>query len=200
MKKVEHHAALPYRDVPGFMAELRSRPSISARAVEFTILTAARRSEALGARWDEINFDERIWAIPASRMKNRKEHRVPLSGAAFDVLRSLYEFRSNEFVFPGVTAQRLSDASLLKMLEILGRRDLTMHGFRSTFRDWAGETTTFPSEVVEVALAHTVGSAVERAYRRGDLFEKRRELMAAWSDYCASRRRAGLPTNRPAGT
>jgi integrase len=185
VKKVEHHKALPYRGLPDFMALLRGRPSISARALEFTILTATRRSEVLGARWDEVNFEERVWTIPASRMKGRKEHRVPLSDAALSLLRHLYEVRSNEYVFPGQTAQRLSDASMLKLLEIMGRRDLTIHGFRSTFRDWAAEQTSYPSDVVEMALAHLVGSAVERAYRRGDLFEKRARLMAAWSDYCA---------------
>jgi integrase len=185
VKKVEHHKALPYRGLPDFMALLRSRPSISARALEFTILTATRRSEVLGARWDEVNFEEHVWTIPASRMKGRKEHRVPLSDAALSLLRHLYEVRSNEYVFPGQTAQRLSDASMLKLLEIMGRRDLTIHGFRSTFRDWAAEQTSYPSDVVEMALAHQVGSAVERAYRRGDLFEKRARLMAAWADFCA---------------
>jgi integrase len=184
VKKVEHFKALPHSELPDFMTLLRSRPSISARALEFVILTATRRSEALGARWDEINFNARVWTIPAARMKAGKDHRVPLSDAALVLLRHLNEVRTNEFVFPGVTAQRLSDASMLKLLEIMGRRDLTVHGFRSTFRDWAAEATSFPSEVVEMSLAHTVGSAVERAYRRGDLFEKRARLMTAWATFC----------------
>jgi integrase len=185
VRGVEHHAALPYREIPKFMRSLRSRQGIAARALELAILTATRRAEVLGARWSEINFDQRVWTIPATRMKARKEHRVPLGNAAIALLRPLFDVRGGEFVFPGLSGRRLSDSAMLKLLEMMGRRDLTVHGFRSTFRDWSAETTAFPNEVVEMALAHAINNAVEKAYRRGDLFEKRARLMGAWSEYCS---------------
>jgi integrase len=185
LRPVVHLKALAYRDVPAFVAELRRRNSISAAALLFAILTAGRRSEVLGARWAEVDLVERTWTIPGSRMKAGKEHRIPLSVAAVDILRPLYEVRSGPFVFPGKPGRSLSEAAMQGLLRVMQRTDLTTHGFRSSFKDWASEQTAFPSEVVEQALAHTIGSAVERAYRRGDLFEKRARLMDEWSKYCA---------------
>jgi integrase len=180
--KVEHHAALPYGDIAAFMADLRGRASTSARCLEFTILTAARSSEVRGATWPEIDLYGATWTIPAERMKADNSHRVPLSGRAVEILRDMQKRRENDLVFPGAKAGRpLSDASLSKMLVIMGRDDVTVHGFRSTFRDWAAERTNFPRELAEKALAHTVGDETERAYQRGDLFEKRRRLMDAWA-------------------
>jgi integrase len=186
VRAVKHHAALPYAEIPAFMVELRERTSTSARCLEFTILTAARTSEAIGARWDEVDFATRVWTIPAARMKAGRQHRVPLSGRAVAILHELSERREGEFIFPGGRAGRpLSNMAMLKMLALLGRDDLTTHGFRSSLRDWASETTSFPHEVCEMALAHAVGDKVEAAYRRGDLFEKRRKLMESWAQYCA---------------
>jgi len=184
VRKAVHYAALSYREIPAFMKELRTRQGLGAVALQFAILTAARRGEVLGARWDEIDFQHRVWTIPGSRMKAGKEHRVPLSEAAIEILRPLHAVRSSEFVFPGKPGRALSNSAMLKLLELMGRGDLTAHGFRSTFRDWAAETTNYQHEVVEQALAHTISNGVERAYRRGDLFEKRARLMAAWADYC----------------
>ena len=159
---------------------------MSARALEFLILTAARTGEVIGARWDEINLAERLWIVPAARMKAGKEHRVPLSSAALAIVETMAEQRQGDFVFPGGrTGQPLSNMALLMTLRRMGRGDLTAHGFRSTFSDWCAERTNFPSEVREMALAHTVGDKVEAAYRRGDLFEKRRQLAEAWAVYCA---------------
>jgi integrase len=185
VRKVKHFAALPYRDMPAFMVALRNRDGLSPRALEFAILTAARAAEAVGARWSEIDFNERTWTTPASRMKSGKEHKVPLSARAVELLRDLHAIRSSDFVFPGKPGKGISTAAMLKTLAAMERNDLTVHGFRSTFRDWAAEQTSYPSEVVEMALAHAVKSAVEAAYRRGDLFEKRARLMTAWGDYCA---------------
>jgi integrase len=186
VRKIEHHAALPYSALPAFMASLRTHESISARALEFTTLTAARTGEALGARWTDIDIAAKVWTIPATRMKAGKEHKVPLSPRVIEILRDLYGRREGEYVFVGRTdGKPLSNAAMAKMLTLMGQTDITVHGFRSTFRDWAAERTNFESEVVEMALAHAVGSKVEAAYRRGDLFEKRARLMAAWSEYCA---------------
>jgi integrase len=179
VRRVEHHAALPYSELAGFMAELRQREGTAARALEFTILTAARTGEVIGAAWSEIDFAARLWTVPAERMKAGREHRVPLNEAALAILRPLYEARTGDAVFP------LSNMALLMLLRRMGRGDLTAHGFRSTFSDWCAEQTAFPSEVREMALAHTVADKVEAAYRRGDMFEKRRQLMDAWSRYCA---------------
>jgi integrase len=190
LRPPKHYTALPYKDVPAFVADLRSRSSISARALEFTILTATRKGEALAARWDEIDLTERTWTIPAGRMKSGREHRVPLSDAALDILRPLHEVRSSEFVFVGYGG-RLSTTALAGLLRVMGRGDVTTHGFRSSFRDWAAERTSYPSEVAEMALAHSVGSQVERAYRRTDLFDQRRRLMQVWAEFCGQAAPAG---------
>jgi len=184
VRKVEHLAALPYRELPAFIKQLRARHGLGAVALEFTIQTAARTSEVLGATWNEIDFDSHVWTIPGTRMKASKEHRVPLNSRAVELLRGLHAARSSNFLFPGKPDTGLAKSTMLKVLELMGRRDLTVHGFRSSFRDWAAEQTAFPSEVVEAALAHTIGNKVEAAYRRGDLFEKRARLMQAWCDYC----------------
>jgi integrase len=185
VRRVRHHAALPYDEIGTFMAELREREGVAARALEFTILTAARTGEVLGARWEEINFQDKVWVVPPNRMKVAREHRVPLSRAAIAVLKQMQTVRRIELVFPGHRRGKpLSNMSMLMMLRRMGRSDLTAHGFRSTFRDWAAERTNFPREVAEAALAHVVGDKVEAAYRRGDLFEKRRRLMDAWAVHC----------------
>jgi integrase len=175
---------MDWRDIPAFMPELRANSSISARALEFTILTAVRTSDAIGATWSEIDMDAATWTIPGERMKASVTHRVPLSKPALAVLRNLYRMDGNPFVFPGARKGRpLSNMAMLQWLRGM-RPPLTVHGFRSTFRDWAAESTSFPREIAEAALAHLVGNEVERAYQRGDLFEKRRKLMKGWADYC----------------
>jgi len=182
----EHHAALPYSDIGAFMAALRRQEGVAARALEFTILTAARTSEVIGAMWEEVNLAERMWIVPAERMKADKEHRVPLSSAAMTILERLAEVREGQFVFPGARpSQPLSNMALLMLLRRMGRDDLTAHGFRSTFRDWAGDCTDFPRDVAEMALAHTLGDKVEAAYRRGDGLQKRRLLADEWAKFCA---------------
>lgn len=182
----EHLAALPYSQVAEFLAALRQQDGGAAAALEFAILTAARTGEVLGACWDEIDLAERLWTVPARRMKAAKEHRVPLSDAAVAVLKKMQEIRQSDFVFPGGRIGRpLSNMSMLMLLRRMGRDDLTIHGFRSSFRDWAAERTNFPAEVAEMALAHAVGDKVEAAYRRGDLFQKRRQLAEAWARFCA---------------
>lgn len=182
VSKVHHFAALAYGDVGAFMEALRAQPGVAASALEFTILTAGRTGEVIRARWSEIDRAEALWTIPAERMKAGREHRVPLSRQALAILASLP--MEGEYVFPGGRARApLSQMALLAVLRRMNRRDLTVHGFRSTFRDWAAETTSFPNEVVEMALAHTVADKVEAAYRRGDLFLKRRRLMDAWAKY-----------------
>jgi integrase len=184
---VQHHAALTYSEIGTFMASLRERDDCASRALEFTILTAARTTETIGATWSEIDFRNKVWTIPPERMKARRAHRVPLAAPVLVVLQQMQSIRDREFVFPGAKSGRsLSNMAMLKLLDRMGRGDLTVHGFRSTFRDWAAERTNFPREVAELALAHRVGSDVELAYRRSDLFEKRRRLMAAWADYCAT--------------
>ncbi|WP_366656651.1 integrase arm-type DNA-binding domain-containing protein [Fodinicurvata sp. EGI_FJ10296] len=188
VRKVEHHAALPYAELPAFMATLREQVGTSARALEFAILTVARTSEVLGATWDEIDLDRdggAVWTIPADRMKAGKEHRVPLPPAAARIVQDMGTmFGRTGYVFPGQRKGKpLSNMAFLMLLRRMGRGDLTAHGFRSTFRDWVAETTSYPSEIAEQALAHIVGSAVERAYRRGDVFEKRRALMADWINF-----------------
>jgi integrase len=185
VRAVQHHAALPYPEMGAFMLALRGRESVAARALEFAILTAGRTGEVLGARWGEIDLNAKMWIVPAARMKAGREHRVPLADAAVAVLQGMLKVRENDHVFPGDRRATLSNMALLMLLRRMGRGDLTAHGFRSTFRDWAAECTGFPSEVVEMALAHAIGNKVEAAYRRGDLFEKRRKLMDAWSSYCA---------------
>ena len=175
-----HHAAMPYAELPAFMAELRARDSISARALEFTILTAARTGEIIGAAWDELNSEERTWVISPDRMKVAREHKVPLGDRSVEILRELP--RQGEKVFP------LSNMAMLELLR--GMRPgsgYTVHGFRSTFMDWAHERTATAKVVIDMSLAHAVGDKVEAAYRRGDLVEKRRKLMEAWAKFCASK-------------
>ena len=181
-----HHPAMPFVDVPEFMRTLRGREAMSARALEFLILTAARSAEAREARWTEVDLNERVWTIPAERMKAHKVHRVPLSEDAVQLLRKLHDVRQGSFVFPGTKAKSaLSEAALRRLMARSSADQFTIHGFRSSFRDWAGECTRCPREIAEQALAHAVGNEAERAYRRGDALEKRRELMEAWSAFCA---------------
>ena len=185
--KVKHFTALPYKEITQFMQQLRSQPGIGAAALEFAILTAVRSGEVRGALWTEINLSERLWLIPGDRMKAGREHRIPLSDAAIAVLRRMQENHLSDYVFPGVKQDKpLSDMSLTATLKRMGRSDLTAHGFRSTFRDWASETTAYPQEVCEMALAHTIANKVEAAYRRGDLFDKRIHLMNDWANYCSN--------------
>jgi integrase len=182
-----HHAAMPYGDLPAFMAELRARDSMSARALEFTILTAARTGETIGgATWDELDLKAQVWTIPGERMKAGKEHRVPLCPRVLAILRDLP--RHGDRIFP------LSNMGMLELLRGM-RPGLTTHGFRSTFKDWVSECTNYPNIVSEMALAHTVPDKVEAAYRRGDLFEKRRRLMAAWDKFCATKPAAAAGGN-----
>ena len=190
VQRVQHHAALPWREIGAFMAALDEATSSAALALRFIVLTAARSGEALGARWSEIDMQEAVWTVPADRMKAAREHRVPLSAGALAILREMAQLRTNPkldgFVFPGgKVAQPLSGAALLVLLRRVGRDDLTVHGFRSTFRDWCAEATNYPREVAEAALAHTLRDRTEAAYQRGDLMEKRRRLMAEWAAFCA---------------
>jgi integrase len=194
---VEHHAALPWQDIGAFVARLRGQRATTARALEFAILTACRSGEVLGARWSEVDLDGAVWTVPAARMKAGREHRVPLSNAALAVLRGMLPLRpvdGDGYVFPGRKGgASLTPMSMMELLRRMGRGDLTVHGFRSTFRDWAEETTATPHAVSEAALAHAVSNQVEAAYRRGDLFAKRRALMAEWADYCAKAPAAVAP-------
>ena len=185
--RVEHHAALPYVQLSEFMADLRRQEGIGAKALEFTILTVARTGEVMGVKWSEIDFEARLWTVPAERMKAGREHRVPLSESVLAILGAMREIREGDFVFPGGKANRpLSNMAFLMLLRRMGRGNLTAHGFRSTFADWCSERTNFPAEVREMALAHTVSDKVEAAYRRGDLFQKRRQVMDAWARFCAA--------------
>jgi integrase len=201
VRKVKHHPALPYDEQPAFMTALRAQEGISANALEFTILTAARTGETIGAAWPEIDMVGKVWTVPADRMKAEREHRVPLSGPALAILKRMAELRENEFVFPGGRRAALSNMAMLEMVRGMNerrtargepkwmdprqRKEIVPHGFRSTFRDWASERTNFPREVAEAALAHVAGDETERAYQRGDFFEKRRRLMDEWARYCA---------------
>jgi integrase len=192
VQKVKHHEALPYGEVGAFVAQLRGQDGVAARALEFVILTATRTSEAIGARWDEIDQDKGLWVIPAERIKAGKEHRVPMSAAALEIIKAQAKVREGEFVFPGGKSRRpLSSNALLALLKRMKRDDLTVHGFRSTFRDWAAEQTNYARDVAEMALAHAIGDKVEAAYRRGDLFKKRESLMADWAKYCGTVAKAG---------
>lgn len=178
-----HHAALPYAEMAAFIADLRSRESITAKALELAILTACRSGEVLGARWDEIDLAEGLWVIPAARMKAKITHRVTLSPRVVELLDSLP--RLSEYIFFGQVDQKpLSNMAMLQLLRRMGREDITVHGFRSSFRDWAAEKTNFPATTVEHALAHRISDRAEAAYRRGDELEKRRQLLAAWAEWC----------------
>ena len=182
-----HHAAMSYAEVPAFMSALQARQATAALALEFAILTAARSGEVLGARWDEFDLDRAVWTIPATRMKAGREHRVPLLRRALKIPKAMHEARSGDFVFPGHKPGRPLSAMALEMvLRRMKIEDATVHGFRSAFRDWAAECTNFPNEVCEAALAHVIENKSEAAYRRGDLFDKRRKLMEAWAAYCVA--------------
>ncbi len=184
IRTVKHHAALPYADIPAFMTEQRGREAVAARALEFAILTAARTGETIGARWSEVDFSNKVWAVPGERMKAGRDHRVRLSEPAVALLKNVRENSDGPYIFPSERREQLSNMALLMLLRRMNRPDLTAHGFRATFRTWAAERTNFPREVAEAALAHVFGDETECAYQRGDLFEKRRHLMAAWADYC----------------
>jgi len=185
VRKVKHHAALPYDELGAFMKDLRGSEGTAALALEFLILTVGRTGEVIGARWPEIDSAQRVWTVPAERMKGGREHRVPLSAPALAVLERM-RGRSREFIFPGLKPGKpLSNMAMLTLLGRIGRGDVTAHGFRSTCRDWTAERTNFPREVAEAALAHAIDDKVEAAYRRGDLFQKRRRLMDAWAEFCA---------------
>ena len=196
VQKVEHHPALPYGEVGTFMVGLRRQEGTAASALEFLILTACRTGEVTGARWGEFNIGEVSWTVPAERVKSGREYRVPLSPPSLAVINAMQTVRTTErgdgFVFPGRKRDwPLSNTALMAVVKRLGRRDITVHGFRSTFRDWAAERTNYPREVAEMALGHAVGDKVEAAYRRSDLFEKRRRLMDEWARFCHSGAKAG---------
>lgn len=184
--KVRHHPALPFDELPAFMKELRALEGIAPRALEHIILTATRTGETIGARWPEVDLRARAWTVPAVRMKSGREHKIPLSDVDVALLKGVKEQAQGDLVFPGLSGKKpLSNMACLAVLERMGRTDITVHGFRSTFRDWAAERTNFPREVVEMALAHVIPDKTEAAYRRGDLFEKRRKLMEAWAQHCS---------------
>jgi integrase len=190
-----HHAAMPYTDVPAFMTDLKRQNAMAALALEFTVLTAARSGEVLGAYWEEFDLDHAVWTVPPKRMKAGREHRVPLSSRARQIVERLYETRGRDCVFSGQKAgQPLSVMAMEMVLRRMKVEDATVHGFRSAFRDWAAECTNFPNEVCEAALAHVIENKAEAAYRRGDLFEKRRSLMDAWASYCTAPKTAKVIT------
>ena len=183
-QRYQHHPALPYLEIQSFIALLRQREGIAAKALEFLILCASRTGEVIGATWSEIDFAAKTWTIPAGRMKAKKEHRVPLSDRALEILESLPREDGNSFIFIGPRKNGLSNMAMSTVLRRMERRDITVHGFRSSFRDWAAECTGHANFVVEMALAHTVGNAVEAAYRRGDLLGIRALLMFEWAEFC----------------
>jgi integrase len=191
VRQVEHHAALPYAELPAFLAGLHEQEGTAPRALEFLILTAGRTGEVIGARWNEIDLLDKIWTVPAARMKAKRQHRVPLPAPALAILDEMSSARDGNngdaFVFPGAKAGKsLSNMAFLMLLRRMGRGDLTAHGFRATFKTWASERTPTQNEIVEASLAHTIGGKVEQAYRRGDMFEKRRRLMQQWTTFCTS--------------
>jgi len=191
VQKTVHHAALPYGDAPAFMAALLAQEGLSAAALRLVILTAARTSEVRNACRSEFDLPAKLWTIPAGRMKAGREHRVPLSSDAAALVKTLLDASSGEFVFPGQKQDKpISNMAMLLALKRMGHNDLTVHGFRSTFKDWARETTHYPNEVSEAALAHVIGDQTEAAYARGDLFHKRAGLMQDWADYLAGRKAA----------
>jgi integrase len=191
VRDVKHLAALPYVELPTFLVNLRTREATAARALEFLVLTAARTGEVIGARWNEIDMLDKIWTVPAGRMKAHREHRVPLSPRAVAILKEMLAARNgddgNAYVFPGPKPGKpLSNMAFLMLLRRMGLDYLTVHGFRATFKTWASERTSFQNEIAEAALAHIIGDKVEQAYRRGDLFDKRRRLMQQWATYCTA--------------
>ena len=191
-----HHAALPFGEIADFMDDLRRREALAARALEFTILTAARSGETFGAIWAEIDLDQALWTVPADRMKAGAEHQVPLSPNVVSLLRKLRpkKTKPEDLVFQSAAGAKLSNMSMAMLLRRMDRSSITVHGFRSTFRDWAGETTKFAREDVEMALAHAIESKTERAYRRGRALEKRRKLMSAWARHCLAKREVSPST------
>lgn len=200
VKKVEHHPALPYAEMGAFMDDLRKQSGMGALALEFTILTAARTGEVIGARWDEFDLPSKTWTIPPERMKAEKEHNAPLCARAIEILKELQPL-GGEFVFPGLKPKKpLSNTAMLALLKRMERGDLTVHGFRSTFRDWAAERTAYPHEMAEMALAHAVNNKTEAAYRRGDLFKKRIRMMQDWQKHCdtIAHKADVAPINKPA--
>jgi len=199
-KRTKHHTALPYTEVPAFVAELGKQQGVSALALLFTIFTAARTTESLQALKTEFRLAERVWIVPPERMKGERQHRVPLSDAAMGIVEQAMQLSSGPYLFPGQRSGRpLSNMAMVMLLRRMGRDNVTVHGFRSSFRDWAGDETHFPREVAEAALAHVVGDEAEQAYRRGDALAKRRALMQAWADYIDSRTADNIvPLTRPA--
>jgi integrase len=191
IQKVKHHPALPYAELPAFMARLDAEEGLGAMAMRFVVLTAVRTGEAIGASWPEFDLEKAVWTVPAERTKMGRVHRVPLSKAAVALLRTRHKATGGKgYIFPGMNPKKpLSNMAMLVTLRRMDREDLTVHGFRSTFRDWSEEMTNFPGSVAEAALGHIVGDKVEAAYRRGDLFDKRRLLMSAWGEFCTT-----LPT------
>jgi integrase len=187
-----HHAAMSYAKIPAFMDNLRARQATAAQALEFAVLTAARSGEVLGAQWNELDLDRATWTVPATRMKGGREHRVPLAPCVLKIAKAMHKARNGDFMFPG---QRPGKPLSVMALEMVLRRmkieGVTVHGFRSAFRDWAAECTNFSNEVCEAALAHVIENKAEAAYRRGDLFEKRRKLMGAWANYCGKPQSSG---------
>jgi len=187
VSKVQHHPALPYDEIGTFMEELRKCEGLGARALELLILTAARSGEIRSATWDEIDMENRLWIIPAGRMKMEREHRVPLSDKAIEMLKALPRVDGEVLVFPSSKPKTpLSDMTLTAVLRRMNRTNITVHGFRSTFRDWAAEATNYPSDMAEMALAHSIGDKVEAAYRRGDMLNKRFRMMNDWAKYCST--------------
>lgn len=184
VQRTQHFKALPYREINKLLLALRSNGCVSAMALEFLILTAARTGEVIGSKWSEINLNQNIWIIPAERMKMKKEHRVPLTSRTLEILSNVKQLQENDYIFPGRTKSGgLSNAAMDKLLQVTLNYNVTVHGFRSTFRDWASEITNFPHELCEMALAHTIKNQAEAAYRRGDMLEKRRVMMEAWLTY-----------------
>jgi integrase len=184
----KHRPALPYAEIPEFMQKLRARDSLSARALEFLILTAARTNEVIGARWREIDVKDKLWTVPSTRIKSKREHRVPLSARALAIVREAGAGEPNDFVFAGSGDKALSNMAMLELVRGMHARGIVVHGFRSSFKDWAAETTHHENIVTEMALAHVVSDATEAAYRRGELMLKRRALMEDWAEYCTSAR------------
>ena len=184
LKKIEHLTAVPVREMPGFMVKLRQAAGIAAQALEFLILTAARSGEVRGITWEEVSLDDALWIVPAERMKMKKEHRVPLSNRAVDILKSQPRIDGNPLVFPAPRGSQMSDATMSAVLKRMNV-DATVHGFRSSFRDWCGDYTNYPRDLAEQCLAHGADDPVEAAYRRGDALERRREIMNEWSKFIA---------------
>lgn len=190
VQRVKHHPALPYSHISQFVKELREQPGLAAQALELLILTATRVSEVVGARWSEIDFDMAVWTIPADRIKAGREHRIPLSKRCVALLKKVAKGSAGDHVFPGdgKAAPHLNPAAISALLKRMKRADITVHGFRSTFRDWTAEQTNYSREVAEMALAHAISDKVEAAYRRGDLISKRKDMMEEWSVYCGKKR------------